>query len=88
MRLLLPREKTSIFTEMLVDALLRGDIVARYNAYNIARNIGVLSADEIRAKENMNPEPNNAGQGYWSPLNMNVVGAPGTAGQQPTVLPG
>jgi len=69
-RLLLERERRDIFTEMLVDGLLRGDIVARYGAYNIARNIGVLNADEIRAKENMNPEEGGAGAAYWRPMNM------------------
>lgn len=81
-RLLMPSERTDIYSEMLVDGLLRGDIVARYTAYNIARNMGTLNADEIRAKENMNPEPGGAGATYWRPLNMTDAAQPiGQGGQ-------
>lgn len=51
-----------------VDALMRGDSQARANFYNTMRNIGAMSANEIRAKEDMNPVP--GGDRYWVPLNM------------------
>jgi HK97 family phage portal protein len=60
--------------EFLVDALLRGDIKTRYEAYNVARNGGWMSADEIREKENMNPIPEGKGAVYWEPLNMKPLG--------------
>ena len=43
------------FPEHNLDAILRGDIKSRYEAYQIARNQGILSKNEVRAKENENP---------------------------------
>jgi len=60
--------------EFLVDALLRGDIKTRYEAYQIARNNGWLNVDEIRQKENMNPLPDQIGQKYLQQLNMTELG--------------
>jgi hypothetical protein len=54
----------------LVDALLRGDILSRFQAYAIARQWGWMSADDIRQLENMNPLPAGQGQTYLTPLNM------------------
>ena len=73
------------FFEFLPDALLRGDIAARYAAYAIARNWGIFSVNDIRDRENMNHIPN--GDIYLQPLNMVEAGtkpppisAPGPAG--------
>lgn len=60
--------------EFLADALLRGDIKTRYEAYALGRTNGWLNVDEIRAKENMNPLPDGQGQKYLQPLNMTEVG--------------
>jgi len=65
--------KRTHFAEHLVDGLLRGDIQSRYAAYNIAHMGGWLSADEIRAFENMNSIPGGDGQAYWMPMNMQTV---------------
>lgn len=46
------------FPEFNLDAILRGDLKSRYEAYAIARNWGILSKNEIRAKENENPIDN------------------------------
>lgn len=62
------------FFEFLVDGLLRGDIKSRYEALNIARNAGVINADEWRALENMNPLPDGKGEDYWKPVNMGIAG--------------
>ncbi len=70
MKLLNPGERPDYFTEFLVDALLRGNLQARYQAYAIARNWGWLSANDIRELENMNPLPDDQGDTYLSPLNM------------------
>lgn len=59
-----------LFFEHLVDGLLRGDVVSRYNAYAVARNNGWMNADEIRELENMNPMPDGQGKIYLVPLNM------------------
>lgn len=69
-RLFSEAEKKIYFIEFLVDGLYRGDIQSRYNAYNIGRNGGWLSADDIRELENMNPLPDGQGKIYWMPLNM------------------
>lgn len=45
------------FFEFLPDALLKGDIKSRYEAYAIAVDKGVLNPDEVRRKENMNSRP-------------------------------
>ncbi|WP_395706996.1 phage portal protein [Casimicrobium huifangae] len=43
------------FVDFIVDALLRGDTLARYNAYEIAKRNNWMSTNEIRQRENMNP---------------------------------
>ena len=58
------------FAEFLVDGLLRGDVATRAAFYNTMKNIGVLSADEIREFENMNPQPGGQGKIYTVQLNM------------------
>lgn len=55
MQLLGPREGGKFFIEFNLDALLRGDSAARATFYTGLRNIGVMNANEIRAKENLNP---------------------------------
>jgi len=62
--------RKTYFAEFLVDALLRGDILTRYQAYAIGRQWGFLSADDIREKENQNPLPDGQGDMYLVPMNM------------------
>ena len=73
-KLLSKPERKVYFIEHLVDGLLRGDLKTRYEAYSIGRMNGWLSADDIRALENMNPLPDGQGKAYWMPLNMMEVG--------------
>lgn len=61
-------EQSRYFTEMLVDALLRGNIQTRYAAYAVARQNGWMSINDIRELENMNPIE--GGDDYMVPLNM------------------
>jgi len=68
------REWEETVIEFLVDALLRGDIKTRYEAYSVGRNNGFLNVDEIRARENLNPLPEGKGQIFLEPLNMKPVG--------------
>lgn len=63
-----PDERGIYFAEHLIDGLLRGDIQSRYQAYAIGRQQGFLSANDIRALENMNPVEH--GDIYLVPLNM------------------
>ncbi len=53
-----------------LEGLLRGDIKSRYEAYKIAIENGWMNADEIRALEDMNPQPDGMGQIFLAPLNM------------------
>ena len=69
-KLVMRREQPTIFVEFLIDALLRGDTAARYNAYQIGRNGGWLSANDVRELENMNPLKDGQGDIYMVPLNM------------------
>jgi len=69
-----PGERGVLFVEILVDALLRGDMAARTAYYQAGRQWGWLSVDDIREKENMNPLPDGAGKIYLQPLNMVEAG--------------
>jgi HK97 family phage portal protein len=67
------------FAEFMVDALLRGNIQARYQAYATARQWGWMSANDIRELENQNPI--DGGDIYLNPLNMIAAGG-GTNGTE------
>ncbi len=45
------------FAEFLVDALLRGDMASRAQAYSIYVMNGIMSENEVRIRENLNPRP-------------------------------
>lgn len=50
-----PREGRVYFAEFNLEGLLRGDAKSRAEFYASMRNIGAITANEIRDKENMNP---------------------------------
>lgn len=79
LRLFTMQERARFFAEHLVDGLLRGDIKTRYEAYAIGRQWGWLSADDIRALENLNPLPDGRGSIYLVPLNMVPAPTPAEA---------
>ena len=55
-QLLSEKERRSgLFFEFLVEGLLRGDSQARADFYNKIFQIGAITPNQIRAKENMNP---------------------------------
>lgn len=56
------------YAEFLVDSLLRGDVAARTQFYQSARQWGYMSANDIRELENMNPIE--GGDVYLQPMNM------------------
>jgi HK97 family phage portal protein len=56
-RLLLPSERQEYFFELNIDGLLRGDLKSRYEAFQIGRQNGWLSTNDIREMENQNPVP-------------------------------
>jgi len=56
LKLFTPAERASgLYVEHNVNALLRGDIVSRFNAYHAALADGWMNRDEIRQRENLNP---------------------------------
>lgn len=56
-QLVLPSERSQVFTKFNVDGLLRGDYQSRMNGYAIGRQNGWLSANDIRELEDMNHIP-------------------------------
>ena len=72
-KLFMPSERGRIFAEIIADAVLRGNIKDRYEAYGIGRQWGFLNINDIHAKENMNPI-GPAGDVYLDPLNMVPAG--------------
>jgi HK97 family phage portal protein len=57
MRLLVGKERKKYYAEHLAEALLRSDTKARYESYQIARQNGWMSPNDILKKENQNPIP-------------------------------
>ena len=67
-------ERTIYYAKFNVDGLMRGDFVTRMNGYAIARQNGWMSANEIRALENMNKIPADQGGDLYL-LNGNMISA-------------
>jgi len=74
MSLLPPADRATHFMEFLIEGLLRGDWKSRSEALHIMRQDGIINADEWRAIENMNPQPDGRGAAYWQPVNMQEAG--------------
>lgn len=62
-----------MFTELLLEVLLRGDTSTRYEAYGKAIKDGWMTRNEVRRLENKNPLPGL--DEPLQPLNMTAVGA-------------
>lgn len=70
--LLSPDARRALYVEHDLSALLRGDLVSRYDAYRVGREGGWLSSNEIRGFENMSRIPD--GDTYVQPMNMGALG--------------
>lgn len=64
------------FFEHLTDALVRGDLKSRMEAYWHQRQMGMVSANELRRRENMPDIDGEAGAERWRPGNMSIAGTP------------
>ena len=64
------RMERGLFTEFAVTALLRGDTKSQAEALHIARQDGVVNADEWREMIGMNPQEGNAGKVYLANGNL------------------
>ena len=82
--LLYPSERQALYVEHAVDALLRGDIKSRYDAYAVARQWGWLSVNEIRALENLNSVGVD-GDSLIQPLNFGPMAGPVALPDAPAV---
>jgi HK97 family phage portal protein len=65
---------TDLFAEFSVEGLLRADIKTRYEAYQVGRNNGWLSPNEIRRFENLPLRDDPGGNEYLLPMNLQSVG--------------
>ena len=66
---LFTRGERQLFTEHVVEGLLKGDIEKRYNAYSTLLQWGVANVNEVRRRENMN-SIGPVGDVYMVPANM------------------
>jgi HK97 family phage portal protein len=62
--------RRTVEVEFDCDLLLRGDMLTRFQAYRIAREIGVYNANELRRFEKQNKRTDPAGADYFTPTNM------------------
>jgi hypothetical protein len=81
-KLLFPFERDIFFFEFLVDALLRGDSTSRAAYYKELFYMGVMSPNDIREKENMNPIEDENADKYFVQQNMIPIEL---SGKQPAV---
>ncbi|MFD1809291.1 phage portal protein [Gemmobacter lanyuensis] len=65
-----------MYFEHVTDALVRGDLKSRMEAYWLQRQMGIVNANELRRRENENNIPGEAGTEYWRPSNMALAGRP------------
>lgn len=70
-KLLTPKQQKTLFFEHDMDGLLRGDIKSRYEAYSKGIQNAILSPNDVREKENMNPY--DGGDEYVIQLNMQLM---------------
>lgn len=73
------------FAKFNLDALLRGDLKTRYEAYAIGRNWGWLSPNDVRRREDMNKIPaKDGGDDFLRPANMIEADEPPGGNVQPS----
>jgi HK97 family phage portal protein len=71
--LLTAENRRSLYIEFDLSSLLRGDVKSRFEAYRVAREIGVYSANDVRRRENEPPIA--GGDQYHMPANWVALGA-------------
>jgi HK97 family phage portal protein len=71
-----------LYVRFAIDGLLRGDTQSRWQAYRVAREIGVMSANEVRALEDLPRIESPMADQYFVPANW--VGAGGDASDRET----
>jgi len=71
------------YFEHLTDALVKGDVKSRMEAYWLQRQMGMVSANELRERENAPKIAGDAGTELWRPANMALAGQPVQAPAKP-----
>jgi phage portal protein BeeE len=66
--LLSEKDQANHYVKFNAGALLRGDLKSRYESYATAINWGILSPNECRQLEDLNPR--DGGELYLTPMNM------------------
>lgn len=76
--LLTPQERAEgICIRFNLEGALRGDFKSRQEGLKIQRECGIISANEWREHENMNPiSDEDGGETYWRPSNFTTADAP------------
>ena len=69
-KLLGRNQRGNQYTKFNVNALVRGDIKTRMEAYAVARRNGWMSANDIRELEDLNPLPEGQGDDYLVESNL------------------
>ena len=64
------------YFEHLTDALVKGDLKSRMEAYWLQRQMGMTNGNELRRGENKPDIEGPAGTEYWRPANMMAAGEP------------
>lgn len=80
--LIKPGERRNYFAKYIVEGMLRGDTLSRYQSYQLAINNTILTPNEIRELEDRNPVE--GGDKLFTPMNMMELGA---EPPQPTPAP-
>jgi HK97 family phage portal protein len=62
--------RNSFEVEFDCDLYNRGNMLERFQAYRIAREVGLYSANELRKFENQNPRTDPGGDEFFAPTNM------------------
>lgn len=65
-----PYSDRNVFVKFSLEGLLRGDHKARADFYHMAIQDGWMNADEVRALEDLPPQPDGQGEIYYMPMNM------------------
>ncbi|SDE21080.1 phage portal protein [Desulfuromonas thiophila] len=76
------------FFEFNLAGLLRGDSQARADFYTKLWQVGAITQDEIRGKENMNPLPAGEGDKTYVPLNFIPADQAAQIAKEPAPQPG
>jgi len=66
--------REGFYFEHVTDALVKGDLKSRMEAYWLQRQMGMANGNELRAYENLPNIDGDAGTDYWMPANMQVAG--------------